>query len=65
MNQQQTERQVVIELLLDRSQANLLNEALAHCHHLFGGNDQEFDEMLIDVSRKLLDENNIRETNIV
>ena len=55
----------MIELLLDRSQANLLNEALAHCHHLFGGNDREFDEMLIDVSRKLLDENNIRETNIV
>ncbi len=59
------EEELKINIELEVEDAELLTEALGHCYRLFGGNDRRFDEMLVDVSRKLSDENNIRETNIV
>ena len=59
------EEELKINIELDAEDAELLTEALGHCYRLFGGNDRRFDEMLVDVTRKIRDENNIRETNIV
>ena len=59
------EEELKINIELEVEDAELLTEALGHCYRLFGGNDRRFDEMLVDVSRKIRDENNIRETNIV
>ena len=59
------EEELKLNIELEVEDAELLTEALGHCYRLFGGNDRRFDEMLVDVSRKLSDENNIRETNIV
>ena len=59
------EEELKINIELEIEDAELLTEALGHCYRLFGGNDRRFDEMLVDVSRKIRDENNIRETNIV
>jgi len=43
----------------------MLSESLDHCYRMFGGNDIEYDEMLIDVRRQIDAKINIRETNIV
>jgi len=59
------EEELKINIELEVEDAELLTEALGHCYRLFGGNDRRFDEMLVDVTRKIRDENNIRETNIV
>lgn len=59
------EEELKINIELELEDAELLTEALGHCYRLFGGNDRRFDEMLVDVTRKIRDENNIRETNIV
>ena len=55
----------VIKIALNRKEASMLQESLDHCYRLFGGNDLEYDEMIIDVRRQISSKNNIRETNIV
>ena len=59
------EEELKINIELEKEEAELLSEALGHCYRMFAGNDRNFDEMLVDVSRKIRDQNNIRETNIV
>jgi hypothetical protein len=65
MNQTQPELDSVIQLTLNRKEALMLEESLDHCYRMFGGNDLEYDEMIIDVRRQISSKNNIRETNIV
>ena len=55
----------VMQITLNRKEALMLGESLDHCYRLFGGNDLEYDEMIIDVRRQISSKNNIRETNIV
>lgn len=61
----QTKLDDVIRITLNRKEASMLEESLDHCYRLFGGNDLEYDEMIIDVRRQISSKNNIRETNIV
>ena len=65
MNQTQPELDGVIKIALNRKEAAMLEESLDHCYRMFGGNDLEYDEMIIDVRRQISSKNNIRETNIV
>ena len=65
MKQTQTELRGVIQITLNRKEASMLEESLDHCYRMFGGNDLEYDEMIIDVRRQISSKNNIRETNIV
>jgi hypothetical protein len=55
----------VMQITLNRKEALMLGESLEHCYRMFGGNDLEYDEMIIDVRRQISSKNNIRETNIV
>ena len=55
----------VMQITLNRKEALMLGESLEHCYRIFGGNDLEYDEMIIDVRRQISSKNNIRETNIV
>ena len=61
----QTKLDGVIKITLNRKEASMLEESLEHCYRMFGGNDLEYDEMIIDVRRQISSKNNIRETNIV
>jgi lysophospholipase L1-like esterase len=61
----QTKLDDVIRITLNRKEASMLEESLDHCYRMFGGNDLEYDEMIIDVRRQISSKNNIRETNIV
>lgn len=61
----QTKPDGVIKITLNRKEASMLEESLEHCYRMFGGNDLEYDEMIIDVRRQISSKNNIRETNIV
>ena len=65
MKQTQTELDGVMQITLNRKEALMLEESLDHCYRMFGGNDLEYDEMIIDVRRQISSKNNIRETNIV
>lgn len=65
MTQTQPELDGVIQITLNRKEASMLEESLDHCYRMFGGNDLEYDEMVIDVRRQISSKNNIRETNIV
>ena len=53
MNQTQPELDDVIKITLNRREALMLGESLEHCYRMFGGNDLEFDEMIIDVRRQI------------
>ena len=55
----------VMQITLNRKEASMLEESLDHCYRMFGGNDLEYDEMIIDVRRQISSKNNIREMNIV
>ena len=61
----QTDFDGVIKITLNRKEAAMLQESLEHCYKMFGGDDLEYDEMLIGVRRQISSKNNIRETNIV
>ena len=63
--EQQTNPNSVIQITLNRKEASMLEESLDHCYRMFGGNDLEYDEMIIDVRRQITSKNNIRELNIV
>ena len=65
MEQTQTDLDGVMKITLNRKEASMLEESLDHCYRMFGGNDLEYDEMIIDVRRQISSKNNIRETNIV
>ena len=65
MTQTQPELDGVIQITLNRKEASMLEESLDHCYRMFGGNDLEYDEMIIAVRRQISSKNNIRETNIV
>lgn len=65
MTDQKTTLAGIIKITLNRKEAAMLSESLDHCYRMFGGNDIEYDEMLIDVRRQIDAKINIRETNIV
>tara|TARA_Y100000401_G_C8312691_1_gene220690 strand:- start:266 stop:595 length:330 start_codon:yes stop_codon:yes gene_type:complete len=65
MNQTHPELDGVMQITLNRKEASMLEESLDHCYRMFGGNDLEYDEMIIDVRRQISSKNNIREMNIV
>lgn len=64
-NQTQNTLNGIIKITLNRKEALMLQESLQHCYRMFGGNDIEYDEMLVDVRRQIDAKINIRETNIV